>query len=241
MSSRTRTGGKAIIRKVTRTLGYDLVPLAAGLPALQRRVLAQDLAVALDVGANVGQHAERLRSLGFTGRIISFEPGTAAFKVLSGRAARSPGDWEVRNKALGAEPGVAILRVSQNSVSSSLLPVAEEHVRAEPRAATVSEEEVSVSTLDVETEAQEGGPFWLKLDVQGNELAVLQGGSTTLANTVAVQTEVSFASLYEGGTAWLDLCAYLQERGFTARYLEPGFEDPRTGYMQQADFLFLRD
>jgi FkbM family methyltransferase len=36
----------------------------------------------LDVGANVGQYAERQISLGYTGQIISFEPISSVFTKL---------------------------------------------------------------------------------------------------------------------------------------------------------------
>ncbi len=230
---------KTAVRRLTRSAGYDLVPLAAGISSLQRRLLTEYAAVAVDVGANVGQYAERLRALGFEGQIVSFEPGADAFAALSVKALRSKGTWDARNVALSDVSGGATLRVSGNSVSSSLLDVAEEHLAAAPSSATVSTEQVKVSTLD-EQLIDLDGPLRLKLDVQGLELSVLRGGPRTLQQTVAVQAEISFTHLYDGQTKWLDLCAFLQDNGFLLRYLEPGYEDRRTGFMLQADVVFVR-
>jgi hypothetical protein len=72
-------------------------------------------------------------------------------------------------------------------------------------------------------------------------MSVLRGAEVTLPATLGIQTEVSFIDLYEGQASWLELCGHLSSLGFRARYVEPGFEDPTTGYMQQADILFLRD
>jgi FkbM family methyltransferase len=36
---------------------------------------------------------------------------------------------------------------------------------------------------------------FLKIDVQGGELAVFQGGKSKLSETVAIQTEISFVPL----------------------------------------------
>ena len=55
----------------------------------------------LDVGANAGQFALQLRSLGYTGLILSFEPDPQVFKELK---QHSDGDarWHAFNLALGS-------------------------------------------------------------------------------------------------------------------------------------------
>jgi FkbM family methyltransferase len=238
---RVRLGArsKALMRSTTRRFGYDLVPFLSGIARCQRATLLQS-AVAIDVGANVGQFAGRIRHLGFKGRIISFEPGSAAFKDLAQFAQRQEGNWEVRQVALGAHLGAAVLNVSANSVSSSLLVPQRAHLSADPRVATAYSETVKVSTLDSELDGT-AGPFWIKLDVQGFEEAVLAGGHETLKNALAVQTELSFDQLYDQQADWLAVCKLLCEAGFRLRYLEPGFQDPKSGYLQQADALFVRN
>jgi FkbM family methyltransferase len=216
------------------------MPVSVGFTDLQRRILNDRSITVIDVGANVGQYAERLRDIGCENQIVSFEPGSAAFSILADRARKEP-RWEVRQKALGPRPGTEVLRVSGNSVSSSLLDIDSNHVSAAPRSATVSHETVNVSTLDLEFAGWKTDPFWLKLDVQGFELQVLEGASQMLPRTQFVQAEVSFAPLYEGQTDWLALCMTLREQGFALRHMEPGFQDLRTGYVLQADVLFTRD
>lgn len=48
-----------------------------------RLLAAHGIGLVLDVGANVGQYAGRLRTLGFRGRIVSFEPLPHAFARLT--------------------------------------------------------------------------------------------------------------------------------------------------------------
>jgi FkbM family methyltransferase len=216
------------------------VPFNTDLAFLQRRILLSDIALVIDVGANVGQYAERLRDIGFAGRIVSFEPGSAAFVELSRRARKDPSHWEARRKAVGDRPGTSVLRISGNSVSSSLLEPGEEHLRVDPRIATVAHERVPVTTLDDEFARETLTRLWLKLDVQGHELAALRGATGILTACYAVQTELSLGELYRGQSKWLDVCGFLHDRGFVLRYLEPGYQDPATGYLQQADALFLR-
>ncbi len=237
MPNRVRAAIKTGVRRSLRRAGYDIVPLAGGLVDLQKRLLSS-VGVAIDVGANVGQFGERLRDIGYAGRIISFEPSHEAFGVLRSKTARDP-NWEIRRTALGASSGLAKLNVSANSVSSSLLDVGEIHLRAAPASRIVEVETVPVTTLDSALDGMTDS-IYLKLDVQGFELPVITGGEWALAHAAAVQIEVSFADLYEGQTDWLEVCSYLQARGFVMRYVEPGYEDRRTGFMLQADLLFIR-
>jgi len=54
----------------------------------------------------------------------------------------------------------------------------------------------------------------LKIDVQGSELSVFQHGRKTLANAVAVHTEVSMVPLYVGQPLFGDVDAELRAQGF---------------------------
>ena len=54
----------------------------------------------------------------------------------------------------------------------------------------------------------------LKLDVQGSELAIFQGGEEKLSGTVAIQTEVSFVPLYKKQPVLGDIDLELRGHGF---------------------------
>ncbi len=229
--------GKAALRTVLRSTGYDVVPLATSFVVLQRRLLARcDLLV--DVGANTGQYVGLMRSLGYTGRVLSFEPQSDAFQVLQ-RAATAPA-WEPRQLALSHTPGTGTLRVSANSVSSSLLDIGAVHVAAAPRSVQIADEQVPLSTVDRELVGEQFGSAWLKLDVQGTELDVLRGSAETLPRVAVLQAELSFTDLYENQTDYLQLCSYLRQHDLHLRHLQPGFQDPTSGHLLQADGLFSR-
>ena len=55
---------------------------------------------------------------------------------------------------------------------------------------------------------------YLKLDVQGAELVVLENGQRTLADCIAVQLEVSFICLYEGQPSFGDVDLFMRRNGF---------------------------
>jgi hypothetical protein len=74
----------------------------------------------LDVGANEGQFATLLRSLGFDGRIVSFEPVAESFRILE-RHASGDSRWTVHNFALGDEEGEMPINILPRSDFNSFL------------------------------------------------------------------------------------------------------------------------
>jgi FkbM family methyltransferase len=196
----------------------------------------------LDVGANEGQYARRLRGAGYGGRIVSFEPAGEICARLERAAAGDPA-WEARHLALGEEDGEAQLNLAGNTWSSSLLPMGERHLRSAPESAYVGTETVPAARLDSIWPTLVAGDdrVWLKLDVQGYELHVLRGAEAVLDGIDAIQAEMSFVPLYEGDVTWLALIDWLGQRGFRLAGLEPGFGDGYTGELLQADGIFIRD
>jgi len=228
---------RSLVRKGVRKVGYDIVPFSAGTAQFQRRSLLTCQQV-IDVGANVGQFAERVRDLGFQGPILSFEPSGNAYSTLESKAAADD-LWEVRNLAIGEKRGLATLLISENSVSSSLLKVAPLHLDAAPESRLSSTETVKVSTLDDEL-ADDAQGLYLKLDIQGFELAALRGAVNALSSADIVQVEVSFAPLYENQGSWLDVSRFLEDHGFAVVWVDPGYEHRVTTQMLQADLFFKR-
>src|SRR5438874_2500337 len=87
-----------------------------------KQIIAQlGITVVPDVGAHRGQYALRLRRLGYYGRIISFEPQAEIFEKLMKQTAKDP-LWEAMPLALGDYDGEAVLNLSANSMSSSIMP-----------------------------------------------------------------------------------------------------------------------
>jgi FkbM family methyltransferase len=195
----------------------------------------------LDVGANDGPFAAGLRDAGYRGRIVSFEPQSAAYARLAERAASDP-LWEVRNVAVGATDGEAVLHIAANSSSSSLLEMAAQHLTSAPQSRHVADETVAVTRLDTLTDdlfrpAERG---YLKVDVQGGELDVLRGAGSLLERLCAVEAELSLVPLYEGAPLFPDVVDHLESRGFFLLWLEPVFSDPVTGRLLQMDGVFGR-
>lgn len=225
-------------------LGVDVVGVSPwNHPVLRRMKLLGDrrVDVVLDVGANAGQYGRELRQLGYAGRIVSFEPLSAAFAALQGERAGDP-LWEAEQLAVGEVSGEAVIHVAQNSVSSSLLPVLPRHLAAEPASRYVGTEKVRVERLDtlVARHLPAGARPFLKVDTQGSELAVVRSAGSELHRFIGLQLELSLVPLYQGETLFAEMVALLEPEGFTLVSIEPGHADYASGHLLQADGIFLR-
>jgi hypothetical protein len=117
---------KDSVLKVSRSLGYDVVPLREMKErdfALHLRELLARLAIdcVLDVGANVGQYHGFLRDkVLYKGPIDSFEPVSRRVELLRGRA-HAGSDWHSEGYALGAKDGSLPINVMVSDQFSSFL------------------------------------------------------------------------------------------------------------------------
>lgn len=195
----------------------------------------------LDVGANEGQFGADLLRTGWQGRIVSFEPTSAAHALLAERAARHGSGWTVAPRvAVGAAEGEAEINIAINSVSSSLLKVDRRSTDVAPASGFEATEHVAVRPLDAMIEPGWEAPFGLKIDTQGFELEVLKGASATLARTTVVSLELSLVELYEGGAKLDEVYAFMERAGFRCISLVEVFSDFARHEVLQVDGTFVR-
>ncbi|WP_116813548.1 FkbM family methyltransferase [Steroidobacter cummioxidans] len=74
---------------------------------------------------------------------------------------------------------------------------------------------MTLITLDTICERHGIRPDALKLDIQGGELAALEGAEDVLKGVLAVELEVAFQETYLGQPLFADIDAFLRARGFS--------------------------
>ncbi len=195
----------------------------------------------IDVGAHLGEYGLELRREGCEGRILSVEPIKSSYSALVGRTGGDP-LWDCVNAALGSSEGKISIHVAGNLVSSSILPMTATHSDAMPPSMYRGTETVPLRRLD--DLADEYGLLEqvvaVKLDVQGYEGQVLEGGEKVLLTSALLECEVSFVELYEGQPLATDILRFMADRGFRPVGLRQGFTNPKTDEALQADMLFAR-
>jgi FkbM family methyltransferase len=136
----------------------------------------------VDVGANIGQNASIMALVsGSQGRVTAFEPSPAAWDFLTGNVA----SWvaydlapiQLVRKGLSSQIGTGLLRDVGDLGGYSL----EEETPFLPRIVQEGADKFEIELTTLDAFASEMGEIGLmKIDVEGHELAVLQGASRTL-------------------------------------------------------------
>jgi FkbM family methyltransferase len=168
----------------------------------------------VDVGANKGEFIQAVAHLVRPAAVIAMEPLSSCHPCIEEVLRRIPNGRLVR-AAVGAENGFIELNRTENSKMASVLsPEAgiNEHYSAND---FVVRERVSVPLIKLDDVVPKGGCVGLlKIDVQGYEMEVLQGGIRTLSQTQALLIEVNYTPHYSGAVSFEDLHAFISNRGF---------------------------
>lgn len=174
-----------------------------------------------DVGANDGQYAGFLRqSVGYSGHVVSYEPIPELAQRLTERATATQDTmWHVENLALDQEAGPAVFHIAQSNQFSSLRPAAtDQPARFAQENSMVRDVVVQRATMATElVKWQECLGFrrpFLKMDTQGNDLAVVTGAGPGLKTFVGLQTELAIRRLYEGAPEFSETLSSLSAKGF---------------------------
>jgi FkbM family methyltransferase len=155
-----------------------------------------------DIGARWGlsRSVECLYRLGFV-RPVFFEPDPLeAARLLQTYS-------KVFNYALSNNNGEATLYVTREPGGSSLL----KPINTQEIAKTVIVPTIRADMLNFEDQIR---PEILKLDIQGSELAALEGFGSLLDHVVCIEAEVSFHRMYEAQPLSDDITRFLMGRGF---------------------------
>jgi FkbM family methyltransferase len=188
--------------------------------ALIERVVSPGM-IAVDVGANVGLHTLGLaRRVGEAGRVHALEPDPANFRLLAHAVKKAHlANARLHQVAASDAPGTLTLYVSDAN-------------RGDHRTAPAAEARRSFSVSAVPLDdllASEPRVDFMKIDVQGAEVAVFRGFKKTLAANpgLGVLAELCPELLRRAGTSSEAFLATLHEAGLEPnRILASGATEP---------------
>jgi len=201
-----------------------------------------DVDCIFDVGANTGGYAERLRSMGFDGHIISFEPIPVLCDGLRRKSEHNE-FWHIEECALAEESGILEFHVMNNSKFSSLHEP--DHSKVDIfNQLNDTREKIKVEVKKLESvfkHYQETLKFnhpMLKMDTQSADNRVIQGGLNIVREFCGIQSELSLISIYKNSTDYRISLSFLEQLGFTISGLFP----PNRGhfpYLIDVDVLLI--
>ena len=129
---------------------------------------------------------------------------------------------------------------NEYSPSSSFLDLADTHKQNFEEAAESNKVTVQVDRLDNIFDSRSlAMPLLIKIDVQGFEDKVIQGGINTLQKAKIVICELSFIELYKGQLLFADLFASFAKLGFVFTESIEQLRSPETNQILQADGIFI--
>ena len=229
------------LRKIGNKFGVDVKMTDEEI--LVKQIAYNKIDMIFDIGANKGQFGELIYKLGYRGKMVSFEPLTSAYEVLISKCKSIEG-WEAAEKcAVGDEDGEIEINISENSISSSVMEMLEEHESAAPESKYIGTEKVKVCKLDTVFAKYAGKSenVLVKVDTQGYEEKVLNGCDNSMEKIKGLFLEMSLVNLYEGQALFKDLYNRIESKGFELHGIQPAFVNKETGRVLQIDASFFRE
>jgi len=153
--------------------------------------------VAIDVGAHHGEFSKFLIQSQIFKKVLAFEPNPISYNLLNNSVSQSKTClFEAHNIALSDKSGELDLFCDEDTATASLLPYDSNYETRGP----LQKQRVPVFTLDQYLDINHVGcrVSCLKIDTQGNDLAVILGAiNTIMQNRPIVQVEFIYIPLYQ--------------------------------------------
>ena len=205
-----------IIRKLSRSWGYDIITLPKEKLGIDPYLDMSELVfsenpILFDVGANYGQTIDEFTEVFQNNTIHSFEPSPAVFEFLKKKTSTAK-NIHIWNYGIGSSPKYLTLNENTNQNMSSFLKMGSDGWGLIERKTSVPVitidqfcEENKIEKIDV-----------LKIDTQGFELEVFKGAKRCMnENRIGLlYFEVTFIDMYKGLPTFGELYDFAINNGF---------------------------
>jgi FkbM family methyltransferase len=230
-----------MVRKVFNSYGYEIMKTQHALNHFDvgNWIENLDIKTIIDVGSNEGQFIKSLDKAIPGRRILAFEPIKACYDKL---VENTKGlNITTFNCGLSDHNGTSEINISENFVSSSILPMEPLHKNLYPESKYVNKQTIELKRLDdVVSGLSLGKNILLKIDVQGYENIVIAGGSNTINSASVIIIEYSYAPIYEGQWLFDDTYRYITDKGFRFAGVYDQALSKKTGIPVFADAIFIK-
>lgn len=194
--------------------------------------------IVIDVGGADGTTAKMFLEAFPKSKIFVFEPLKENYSQIA-QILNQYINLKLIKKAVGSSPQKAVIHKTKRITSSSLLEVNSDSTsEVFSDILKVNDKvEVSITTLD-ESIPQNEFISILKIDVQGYELEVLKGATSTLRRTSIIVLEMNNHSYYSGAPKYYEVDIYLRENDFILYDIFPSTKDK--GQLKEWDSIYVK-
>jgi len=199
----------------------------------------QDIKTIYDIGACIGTWSLLAKSVFPHSKIIAFEALAKHVKELHQKTKHIATELTVFNQALGKEENIQTMYLQKNTDASSFLPISAEGLKECSFLGETERIELHVQKLSsLIKDHNLPYPDLIKIDVQGLELDILEGGLPFIQHAKWILMEVSFEELYEGQPAYHEVFNYMEKIGY--RFYSLNKDTTVLTKLIQTDILFKK-
>ena len=232
---------KALLRDSLWAVGLDVRRVTPAEVLRFKWIQNLGIRTVVDIGANVGQFSLKARKLFPEAKIYAFEPLRLCYERLV-HVMHQDQNFAGFNHGLGDDNFETEIFRSKFSPASSLRQHTVSLVRNFPYSTLDHVERVQIRTLDnVAQNLAFQKNILVKIDVQGYEDKVLDGGRKTMSEVKLVIVETSFEPLYLRQPLFRQIYDRLTDAGFTYGGCMDRLLSPLNGRVLQEDSIFLRE
>ena len=208
-----------------------------------KNLLENERIVLLDIGA-AGDIQPRWKRISPLLNYIGFEPDERSYELLM-QQPNTCSDFRIINSAVwDSASNLSINFCRKPMVSSHFYPNYDFLKRFSESERFDIISEISIQTKKLDDHSIEEIDF-IKLDIQGGELAALKGGSKLLVDCLGAEVEISFISQYNDQPLFGEICTFMSQKEFEFvdfvhlnRWERKTFND--FGQLVWGDALFLK-
>jgi len=227
------------LRKILHTIGFDITRYRP-IPDRLEWIRSLNIKSVIDVGANTGQFATLLRSYLPEAYIYSYEPVREIFKELL-QTMEGDKRFSAFNVALGETNKSISIHRSSYSPTSSFLSMEKLHTELLGHAHDLEDEMVTVQKMDdLFFDPQKlQKEILIKIDTEGYERAVIEGGRNTLSKAKILIIENSYVLRYTDQILFDEMYSLVSSLGLSYAGALSQKLNPHTGEILFEDSLFV--
>ncbi|MCW3076483.1 MAG: hypothetical protein JWO32_1092 [Bacteroidetes bacterium] len=170
--------------------------------------------VIADIGAFDGATSIKFSKEFPKNRILAFEANPESF-ILAQNNCSIHSNIHLFNVAISSQDCISELNITRNKVSSSLNKISatsSDTKNYNQELATVSKINIETKPLDHYSKDQQ--ILFIKIDVQGHEIQVLEGAPESLKNARYLLIEMSNHTIYSEGCKYYEVDAWLRNHNY---------------------------
>lgn len=194
--------------------------------------------IIIDIGAANGTWAKTARYLFPKAKLFIFEPIPDSFKNIEGVFNNDENSF-LFNFALDNKNRMTDFHLNDFSYSSSILEMTEKQKSDFPFTKSEKIIEIESKRLDSFSDLGLSGNVFVKIDVQGLELRVLEGFGELIEKIDVILMEVNFEKYYLGQPNYSEIFSFMYKNNFE-KFIQLNKYSLSEGDIRYCDILFYK-